>query len=78
MKDIYSTSVWQVSLQGIREMQNLLTLTSKGKYSAPCMPLSTSAITELHWWLKHLKNASQSLQDISVDCTIQTDASEHE
>ena len=40
------------------------------------MPLSTSAIAELHWWLKHLKNANQSLQDIPVDCTIQTDASE--
>ena len=48
----------------------------KGKYNAPCMPLSTSAIAELHWWLKHLKNANQSLQDIPVDCTIQTDASE--
>ena len=40
------------------------------------MSLSTSAITNLHWWLKHLKNANQSLQDIPVDCTIQTDASE--
>ena len=34
------------------------------------MPLSTSAIAELHCWLK------QSLQDTPVDCTIQTDASE--
>ena len=32
------------------------------------MPLSTSAIAELHWWLKHLKNANQSVQDIPVDC----------
>ena len=40
------------------------------------MPLSTSAIAELHWWLKYLKNAKQSLQDILVDSTIQTDASE--
>ena len=48
----------------------------KGKYNAPFMSLSTSAITNLHWWLKHLKNANQSLQDIPVDCTIQTDASE--
>ena len=45
----------------------------KGKYNAPCMPLSTSAISELHWWLKHLKNANQSLQDILVVCTIKTD-----
>ena len=28
----------------------------KGKYNAPFLPLSTSAIAELHWWLKHLKN----------------------
>ena len=48
----------------------------KGKYNAPCMPLSTSAIAELHWWLKHLRNENQSLQDIPVDCTTQTDASE--
>ena len=48
----------------------------KGKYNAPCMSLSISAIAELEWWLKHLKNANQSLQDIPVDCTIQTDASE--
>ena len=48
----------------------------KGKYNAPCMPLSPSAISELHWWLKHFKNANQSLQDIPVDCTIQTYASE--
>ena len=48
----------------------------KGKYNAPFMPLSISAIAELHWWLKHLKNANQSLQDIPIDCTIQTDASE--
>ena len=47
-----------------------------GKYNAPCVPLSTSAIAELHWWLKHLKNANQSLQDIPVDGTIQTGASE--
>ena len=40
------------------------------------MPLSTSAIAELHWWLKHLRNENQSLQDIPVDCTTQTDASE--
>ena len=39
------------------------------------MPLSTSAIAELYWWLKHLKNANQSLQDIPIDCTIQTEAS---
>ena len=39
------------------------------------MPLNTSAIAELHWWLKHLKNANQSLQDIAIDCTIQTDGS---
>ena len=45
----------------------------KDKYNAPCMPLSTSAISELHLWLKHLKNANQSLQDIPVDCTITTD-----
>ena len=48
----------------------------KGKYNAPCMSLSTSAIAELHWWLKHFKNGNQSLQDVPVDCTIQTDASE--
>ena len=40
------------------------------------MPLSTSAIAELYWWLKHLKNANQSLQDKPIGCTIQTDASE--
>ena len=41
------------------------------------MPLSTSAIVELHWWLKQLKNANQSLQDMPIDdYTIQTDASE--
>ena len=45
------------------------------KYNAPFMPLNTSAIAELHWWLKHLKNANQSLQDIAIDCTIQTDGS---
>ena len=50
----------------------------KGKYNAPFMPLSISAIAELHWWLKHLKNANQSLQDIPIDCTIQTDASERD
>ena len=33
----------------------------EGKYNAPCTLLSTSAIAELHWWLKHLKNANQSL-----------------
>ena len=49
----------------------------KGEYNTPLMPLSTSAIAELHWWLKHLKNANQSLQDIPIDCAIQTDASEH-
>ena len=42
------------------------------------MPLSTSAIVKLHWWLKHLKNANQSLQDIPVDCTSQTEASKQE
>ena len=40
----------------------------KCKYNALFMPLSTSAIAELHWWLKHLKNANQSVQDIPVDC----------
>ena len=40
--------------------------------------MSTSAITELRLWLKHLKNANSSLQDIPVACTIQTDASEQE
>ena len=40
------------------------------------MLLSTSAIAELDWWLKHLKNANQLLQDIPIDCTIQTAASE--
>ena len=40
------------------------------------MPLSTSAIAELHWWLKHLKKANKSLQDKPVDCIIQTNASE--
>ena len=48
----------------------------KDKYNAPCIPLSTSAIVELHWWLKHLKNANQSMQDIPVGCTTQTDVSE--
>ena len=48
----------------------------KGKYNAPFMTLSTSAIAELHWRLKHLKNANQSLQYIPYDCTIQTYASE--
>ena len=33
----------------------------KGKYNAPFMPLSTSAIAELNWSLKYLKNANQSL-----------------
>ena len=42
------------------------------------MPLSTSAIAKLHCWLKHLKNANQSLQDIPVDCTSQTEASKQE
>ena len=45
-------------------------------HNAPFMSLSFSAIAELHWWLKYLKNASKSLQDIQADCTIQTDASE--
>ena len=49
-----------------------------GKYNAPCIPLSTSTVAELHWCLKHLKNANQWLQDIPVDCTIQTDASKQE
>ena len=40
------------------------------------MPLSTSAIAESDWWLKYLKNANQSLQDIPVDSAVQTDASE--
>ena len=40
------------------------------------MPLSTSAIAELHRWLKHFKNANKSLQDKPVNCTIQTNASE--
>ena len=40
------------------------------------MSLSTSAIADLHWWLKHLKNTNQPLQDIPVDCTIQADTSE--
>ena len=40
------------------------------------MLLSTSDIVELHWWLKHLKNVNQSLQNIPADCTIQIDASE--
>ena len=48
----------------------------KGKYNGPFMSLSTSAITNLHWWLKHLKNANQSLQDIPVDCTIQAHTSD--
>ena len=40
------------------------------------MPLSNLAFAELHWWLIHLKNANQSLQGITVDYTIQTEASE--
>ena len=40
------------------------------------MPLSTSAIAESDRCLKHHKNANQSLQDIPVDSTVQTDASE--
>ena len=32
-----------------------------GKYNAPCIPLSTSTVAELHWCLKHLKNANQWL-----------------
>ena len=43
----------------------------KSKYNAPFMSLSTSAIADLHCWLKHLKNTNQSFQDIPVDCTIQ-------
>ena len=45
-------------------------------HNALCMPVSSSVIAKLHWWLKHLKNANQSWQDIPVDCRIQTDASE--
>ena len=33
------------------------------------MPMSTLAIAELHWWLKHLTNANQPLQGILVDYT---------
>ena len=41
------------------------------------MPLSTSAIAELYWLLKHLKNVNvKTPQDIPVDCTIQADISE--
>lgn len=31
---------------------------------------------QLRWWLKHLKNANKSLQDLPVNCKIQADASE--
>ena len=50
----------------------------KSKYNAPFTLLSTSAIAELQWWLKYLKIANQSLQDIPIDCTIQTDTSEQD
>ena len=41
------------------------------------MPLSTAVTAEIHWWFKYLKNTTQSLQDITVDCTIERDATEH-
>ena len=40
------------------------------------MPLSTAVTAEIHWWFKYLKNTTQSLQDITVDCTIERDATE--